>query len=64
MDVIEPDEASQDYVVDDNNNASDQEDEGGSGEAGVITYVTAEKTKEVKYLQQAVKATSLLSYMF
>ena len=63
MDVLEPEEADEDSAVDDDGDALDEDDESGSGEAGVSTGVTEEVTKEVEEVQQAVKYDSLSYYM-
>ena len=62
-DVLEPEEAYEYVSIDDDGDALDEWDGSGSGEAGLITGVTELGTKEVEEVQQAVKYSSISSYM-
>ena len=46
-DVLDPKKEAEDGYIDDGGSASDEEDESGFGEAGVITGVTEVGTKDV-----------------
>ena len=61
--VIEFDEADEDGSIDDDGADLYEEDESGSVEAGVRTCVTEVGAKEVEEVQQALKASSILSYI-
>ena len=63
-DFIDSKEASEDGSIDNDGATSDEEDESGSGEAGVITCVTQSGTEEVEEVQRVVKSYSISSYMF
>ena len=43
--ILDPEEAAEDYSIDDDGAVLDEEGESGSGEAGVITGVTEAGTK-------------------
>ena len=62
-DVIDSEQAVEDGYIDDDGAASYEEDDSGSGEVGVITGATEVGTEQVEELHQAVKYSSLLSYM-
>ena len=59
-DVLESEEADEDGSIDNDGADLDEDDESGSGEAGVITGFTQSGTEEV---QRVVKYSSLSSYM-
>ena len=63
MEILDPEEAAEDDSIDDDGDVLDEEGESGSGEAGVITGLTEVGTKEVEELYQAVKYSSLFSYV-
>ena len=63
MDFIEPEEASDDGVVDDYGDILYEDNESGLGQAGARTGVTKAETIEVKEVQQAMKVASILSHM-
>ena len=62
--VIDYENSYQDVSIDGDGHAQDEEDKSGSGEAGVSTGVAEVGVKEVEYVQQAVKYSSLSSYIF
>ena len=61
--VFDYEEAAEDGSIDNDGAASDEEDESGSEEAGVIICVTQSGTEDVEEVQRVVKYSSLLSYM-
>ena len=63
MDFPHPEEASEDGSIYGDTAALDKEDESGLGEAGVIIVVAEVVTKEVEEVHQAVKYTSLSSFI-
>ena len=62
-DVLDSEEATEDGFIDNNSDASDKEDGSGYGEAGGRTGVIKSGIEEVEWVQQAVKYSSLSSYM-
>ena len=62
-DVLDSEEAAEDGSVDNDGAASDEEEESGSGEAGVRTGVTQSGIEEAGEVQRVVKYYSLLSYI-
>ena len=62
MGVFDPEEASEDGLIDENGTSSYKDDKVGLVDSGSCTYMTAEKTKEVDEVYQAVKSTYISSY--
>ena len=62
-DVLESEEADEDFSIDNDGAASDEEDESGSVEAGARTDGTQSGTEEVEEVQRIVKPSSLSSYI-
>ena len=60
MGIIDPEEADENGVVDDDGSASDTEYMYGSGSLGASTDVDVAKIKEVEEVQRSVKATTRL----
>ena len=62
MNIIDPEQESEYGAVDDNGAASDEEEDSGQIEMGVITCVTEAGTREVEEVHKDVKPASILSY--
>ena len=62
-DVIDSEEAAEDGFIDNDGASSDEEDESGLGEVGVITVVTQAVTEDVEEMQRVVKYSSISSYL-
>ena len=56
MDVLDPEEAAEDGVFDDDISTLDEDDYGGLGGADVSTDVDSGETKETEEAQKAVKS--------
>ena len=61
--VLDPEQADQDISIIHYGDLLDEDDDSGLGQAGVRTYVAELVTKEVVEAHQAVKYSSLLSFM-
>ena len=62
-DIPDTEEVAEDGSIDDDGAALDEYDASGSGEAGVSTGVTEVGTKEAEEVHQAVKYSSIYSFM-
>ena len=62
--VLDSEEAAEDGSIDNDGAALNEDYESGLGDAGVRTVVTLLGTEGVEEVQQVVKSSSLLSYMF
>ena len=61
--VLDSEEAAEDGSIDNDGAALYEEDESGSGEAGMRTGVTESGTEEVEEVQQVVKYSSISYHM-
>ena len=62
-DVLDSEEAAEDFYIDNFGADSDEEDQSGLGKSGVSTVVTEVEKKYVEEVQQVVKYSSLSSYI-
>ena len=63
LDILDSRESAEDGYIDNDGAASAEEDESGSGEAGMRAGVTESGTEEVEEVQQVVKYSSISYHM-